>query len=846
MKIIEYFNFTNKPLSKDEKNNINNEIDKFIELYNDHNESKDVNNPILTNDDLHSKINIKSFCTEIVTKGIGKVLYTTINDTFIYTIILDIGQCFNHEGNRPAILKALKALAKKSDVVKEKNKKKKQHQIAHLNQKYESELKFINKEIYNVCPTTCLFITNLNFDSWFIDGSPIKAVLSAFPCYNMLGLTNEEITQEQIDESNETRTYSFSSVYKADMDIWYFNKVFKMYKSNLNPDYHYYNICRYPELLEVYDDYRNQTIPMIFPLNNPLEKLEDYKGKGIPIKLKGFYVTEESENYYFTSKINSEVDALLYPEVDYFTFFDIETSFDLFHVHEGLRVYNIEDSSYQALFFYSFGVSKDYLFTEEKQESTDEVASEDKMIADIYSTMPVRYENIKQLFDARTIENNFVVKNLITGLRFQENYEFGNENHNVRKYQDRVIRFDLGTVNVLIREEPHYNYYQKDKVVLATERAIPIRLMITADIDTHSAVLYLLNYGCKHKPSYYLNEVSTNGIILLPNEQDLNSGEFEVRYTEEGVPYISFYAYIQKKFGLKKMGTPRHLILSPFLGDCPEDASESLKESYKEIKSALLYARTLFEDAEELGKIVDGHLDIIYRKKWGDAVFDYSTTYITKTTVLQYADTYKDYLAERIDFAVVTLFYFEVLQLEDSAIQIATNSISKFIDAYQIEDRKGQKGSKNVSSENALNLIEDIYEEYAKTMDLWDVEMNLLSSNRLIATMRRKFEIEKDLVQLNRNRNGIEQIYQGKQSNIQKRNSLLLAAVSLVITISTVVEVLQAALSEISKSWPQTYQDIINKYLMMIIIGIAILGVIGFFGFRRIMKDRDKKVIRRK
>ena len=78
----------------------------------------------------------------------------------------------------------------------------------------------------------------------------------------------------------------------------------------------------------------------------------------------------------------------------------------------------------------------------------------------------------------------------------------------------------------------------------------------------------------------------------------------------------------------------------------------------------------------------------------------------------------------------------------------------------------------------------------------------------------RKFEIQKDLEQLNRNRNGIEQIYQGKQGNIQKRNSLLLAAVSLVITVSTVVEVIQAALSEISKGWPQLAQDIINKYLI--------------------------------
>lgn len=846
MKVIEYFNFKNKPLTKDERQNIEKQVNEFIELYNNHNLNKDPNNPLLNSDELHSRLNLRRYCYEIVTRGIGKVLYTTINNTFVYTVILDVGQCFNQEHNKQAIFRTLKAINKKTDINKNRTKRQEKKHLEKMRSKYEKEIGYITKEIYNVCPTTCLFFTNLNFNNWFTDGSPIKAVLSAYPCYNMLGLTDEEISQEQIDESNETRTYSFSSVYKADMDVWYFNKVFKMYQSNLNNEYHYYNICRYPELLEVYDDYRNKTIPMIFPLNNPLEQLDEYKGKGIKIKLKGFYLTEESQNYYFTSNINSEVEALLYPEVDYNTFFDIETSFDLFHVHEGLRVYNIENTSYQALFFYSFGVSKDYLFTEEKQESTDEAASEDKMIADIYSTMPVRYENIKQLYDGRTLENNFVVKNLITGLRFQENYEFGNENHNVRKYQDRVVRFDLGTINVLIREEPHYNYYQKDKVVLATERAIPIRLMVTADIDTHSAVLYLLNYGCKHKPSYYLNEVSTNGIILLPNEQDLNSGEFEVRYSEEGIPYISFYTYIQKKFGLKKMGTPRHLILSPFLGDCPIDASESLKESYKEIKSSLLYARTLFEDAEELGKIVDHHLDIIYRKKWGDAVFDYSTTYITKTTVLQYADTYKDYLAERIDFAVVTLFYFEVLQLEDSAIQIATNSISKFIDAYQIEDRKGRKGAKKVSSENALNLIEDIYEEYAKTMDLWDVEMNLLSSNRLIATMRRKFEIQKDLEQLNRNRNGIEQIYQGKQGNIQKRNSLLLAAVSLVITVSTVVEVIQAALSEISKDWPQLAQDIINKYLMIILIGVAVLGVIGFFAIKILSKDRDKKIIKKK
>jgi hypothetical protein len=294
------------------------------------------------------------------------------------------------------------------------------------------------------------------------------------------------------------------------------------------------------------------------------------------------------------------------------------------------------------------------------------------------------------------------------------------------------------------------------------------------------------------------------------------------------------------------MGTPRHLILSPFLGDCPEDASESLKESYKEIKSSLLYARTLFEDAEELGKIVDRSLEFIYRSKWGDAIFDYSTTYITKTTVLQYADTYKDYLAERIDFAVVTLFYLEVLQLEDSAIQIATNSISKFVDAYQLEDRKRIGSAANISSENVLNLIEDIYEEYAKTMDLWDVELNLYSSNKALTTMRKKFEIQKDLDQLNRNRSGIEQIYEGKQNNIQKRNSLFLGAVSIILTVSTVVDVINAIIDQISENWSEAVLTFLDKYLMAIIIGLAIIAVAVWFGLREIKKNKDKNTIKNK
>ena len=43
MKVIEYFNFKNKPLTKDERQNIEKQVNEFIELYNNHNLNKDPN-----------------------------------------------------------------------------------------------------------------------------------------------------------------------------------------------------------------------------------------------------------------------------------------------------------------------------------------------------------------------------------------------------------------------------------------------------------------------------------------------------------------------------------------------------------------------------------------------------------------------------------------------------------------------------------------------------------------------------------------------------------------------------------------------------------------------------------
>lgn len=792
-------------------------LQEFYQYFNQKSDSQ-----IVTPDDIQSKLNVTTLCDFILKNQIGKIITSNINNQYVYCLIINIGLYFAHYDNYN-VYNFFKTIDHK---------------------KFDLDLNFLKKDIYNICPTTVLFLTNLNFDFWFHQNSPIKAILNAYPCYNMLGFTDAVITEQQISDSNATRTYQFNSTYKANKDIWYYDFIDKL-PSALGDNYHYYSIIRYPELLELYDDYRNKTIPIIFPLDNPLEKISQYQGKGIKITLDGFKVAKESNNYYFTSELNHHVDALLYPEVDYFTFFDIESSFDLFHVFEGVRVFNLNNQYYQSLFFYSFSSDASYLFNEtRKNQIEDGLAYEDKMVSDIYTTMPVKYDNLNLLKKMRNKENNFLVKNIITGLRYQEDYEFGNENHNVRKYQDRITRIDLGSVNMLITEEPHYNYYKKSQLKLAFERSIPIRLVISIDKDTHAGVLYLLNFGCKNKPSYYLNEVSSNSIKIEVSGDDLKLKN--IKYTIEGKPYVSFYSYISQKFSLKKMGTPRHLILSPFLGDEPIDASDELKSSYRDIKSSLLYAETLFEDVEELGKIVDSNLDILYRKKWGDAVYSYATIYISKICLLEYSDTFKDYLAERVDFAVVALFYFELIQLEDAAIEIASNGISQFINTYQVKGKQNNEKIFRISSENVLDLLDEIQEEYTKTIDLWDVDANFYSSKKALSIMRRKFEIAKCVEQLKRNRNEIEHIYQSKKTKIQNRSNNILTFLGLIITITTFIDIFSNALNDENTYLTGLEKAIFSKLSMLNIVRVIIIIGILFVIFKQISKKRSTKIKKQK
>lgn len=720
-----------------------------------------------------------------------------------------------------------------------------------------------DKNVNKICATTFYFFTNIPFKNWLDEHSIINETLESLPCYNAMQLSSLDIDDEEIEESNDSRYFNLYSSLKAkrlkekemklkdsddEEDVFYYNRIVK--KEGIK-NFLTYEIQRFPDLVEVYDDNRNEACSIILPTTADFEILKGLKKE--KIVLPGFVVRDEN-SLYFTSCIGAETEAYRFDGVTFNQFYELESKLDLFHVFEGVRIMH----EHQNLFFWSKDANPKYVNHIVSKENDYELGEiyEDKMIADIYTVIPFRYEDREIIKKEQCLENNFIVNNLITGLRFQENYEFGNENHNVRKYQDRIKRYDLGNVNVIICEDRHYNYYNKCPTEIIENSPVPVRLILACDADTHTAVLYLLNFCIKSFPTAYLDEVCRNDILIeiIPGYEHLEKG---IAYSDElELPYMSLYSYLREKFQIFKAGLPRHLVISPNLDDeemiCegkPAELKEKIHSKFTQIKSSILYAETLFEDEEELGKVIDPEVQSTLDVPFGIAIYDYAKTYISRQTLLLYADTFKDYLAERIDFAVVDLFYVELICLEDAAIQISNYSISKFISNYNVTPEEGKKG-KRVNPNSVLDELDQIEEEYAKTMDLWDVQMNYSSSKIFLTKMREAFEIEQSIQRLNRNKEEISNIYKSKSSKLTGRFAIIISFVTIILTVIQVFQIYvddyEAAEDGSQKTFFSIVEIILLRNLTMVdIIRIGLVAFLVVIVARFLISNYKNKILKK-
>lgn len=434
-----------------------------------------------------------------------------------------------------------------------------------------------------------------------------------------------------------------------------------------------------------------------------------------------------------------------------------------------------------------------------------ETVTEDNIISDVYATYPIQYvdldyikntinskkEKYKNMYFIKknAIENNYLINNLLTGLHFQEVFELGGADQN-NFIEGRIERLDLGSIDVLMTEEIHYNYYKKVGVTPLDERPISLRLMLSVDTETQAGVLHVLNLNSKGTGSKFLDMVSRSN-IFISTDDPLKYGNDIVRIkTGNGRKThqcIELFKYLEFNYKITKVGQPRTLVLSPYIPTNPDERTK-----YLDLISSILYSKTLYNPEDELGNLVDKKI----RRKaslstYGDAVFDYSPIFISKTCMVQFGDTYKDYLIERMDFAVVNLFYLELIQFELAALGIATSSSAQFIDDYKLHPTLKERfiSAFIKPATEIIKKIDIIKADYAKTLPFWDVELNYHSSKVLFERIRQSFEVQGEIEKLERVSNEILSVYESKKNAIERRNSLLMGAFGLVLTITSIVDI---------------------------------------------------------
>ena len=688
---------------------------------------------------------------------------------------------------------------------------------SYKKQECERERRYLQKEIIWNCLTTFMILTDYQEGLDFYNNQFTQSLLESHLNYNLIFIQPTEVDEELFSEIND------SHVYEHGGEEFPYNALEKYERNGFS----YLRICRFPELLKIYDDARIETVPMILPYEFDLEGL-DYQ----EIDLKGFMYNPDQP--YFISKIGDSCKARFYKEVPFSVYYRLEHSLNLFEVNTGIKIEYVDERLHQCVLLYANKPSEFKLFSTDVYEALlsekDNPSGEKKLISDIYTVIPARYESIERIYKYHEEDNNFIANNIITGLIFQENFEYGVDESNDRRFKERIRRIDLGTIHLMLLEETHYNYFDKTQIECIAEDPIPVRLIATLDLDTHTAALYMVYMGFNDRASKYLDQITRNEIYVAVPEKEYfqHEGHMRIIKTEAGVKFktVSLHDYIYCKYEIEKLGLPRNLVISPFISDEENDI-----ETHKSYISSILYGETSFAEEEELGKIVDDSIDDLLAREYGDNIYDYAKFYISRVTVLQCEDTYKDYVVERIDFAVVELFYIELVCLELAAIYNASSNISKFINNYNIQTSfwKRLKEKFTASSEGVLDKIDEIVEEYARTLDFWDVPMNYHSSKKALDVIRDKFEVEREVAQLSRNRSEISAIYESRKTKSSAFSNYVMSLIGIMLTLSSVISLFSGASQDSDASFHEKLIYNFFDELSMIRIVIFISGVYLLF-----------------
>lgn len=436
------------------------------------------------------------------------------------------------------------------------------------------------------------------------------------------------------------------------------------------------------------------------------------------------------------------------------------------------------------------------------------------LIADVFVSVPVQYCR-KDLILSNSVQPTGKSKTLLKTMDFRTHYEAGVPSSletvdDLASFKKRMERFYLGNLPVQISSEISVDNYEGDCERIGAPTLID--LVISIDKGSNCAVLTWYSLSAPFLLSHLMDNIIRNNLSVVTDDQGL----------------VNFYDYVAERFGLIKRGTPKIYTVIPKQKEClrPEQLA------------SLLAGETIYPDGENFGQIVDPEILSIVNMKQGMGQYDRACVYAYSNVVLQFYPDFRGTLRERLCEESITQFYIELILLEEAAIHIADREIVKLI-------------SSKLTAEPVafLGQVDKIYDDYSKTIDFWDIQVNYPTSQKSISMLRKAFKVGEQLEYLQRNQNQLQMVFDTKcdiiDRNDAKRMDTSLAIISVLAVFSAWIDGYDYLFTW-NDVLPMSAIHILQRILFLLILVTAGYAIAHLFGnkigvYLKMRKDRSRR-----
>lgn len=427
------------------------------------------------------------------------------------------------------------------------------------------------------------------------------------------------------------------------------------------------------------------------------------------------------------------------------------------------------------------------------------------IIPDVYVSIPLQYLDKGKLL-AQT--DDAAAEALLRDMDFRTHFEAGVPS-NVDRVDDqasfkrRIERHYLGKLRLQISSEITVDHYAGLGDVIGP--AAMADLYISLDRDSNCAVLTVFSLSSPFLISHLFDNVIRNQLIVADGGRSLN-----------------FYDYLKDRFELVKRGTPKIFSVLP----CRKDR---LSESQL---ASLLAAETIYPEGENFGKITDP--DILSRVAGETGMGQYDRAFVCaySNVVLQFSEEIVGSVRDRLCEESITLFYIELILFEEAAIHIADREIVSLFTSGEVDDPV-----------QFLSKVDKIYDNYSKTIDFWDINVNYPTSQKSIVMLRDSFGLHEQLEKMKRNQEQLQTVFGTKCDIIDRKDS---KRMDTSLAIISVFAIFSAWLD--SYDYTATWADILSAEVIrtLQIIFFILISITAGYAVTHLFGNRISLILRRR